>query len=133
MSGIQMMLLSSGSDTEFVTVASWSSGYDSNFGFNVFFGGSIIDGLLGPCGGVPITALQVGGLGAFNIVLAVTGEVGNSGFNNVTITNSTGGVTGLERNSATFSSGSGVSNWFWSGAAIGAFGNAGTVATVVFS
>lgn len=133
MSGIHMMLFGGGGDTEIVGVGNWSLGYDANFGFNSLFGGGITDGRFSPCGGAPITALQVGGLGTFSVTFSITGEFGNSGFQTMTITNSTGGVTVLQRNDATYSSGSGSTTWSWSGMTNGEFGTAGTTTTVVFS
>lgn len=132
MSGIQQMLLGGGGDTEIVGVAYWSIAYDANYGFSIF-GGTITDGKFAPCGGAPINSLYVGGIGAFGVQLVISGDFGNSGFEIMTITNSTGGVTVLYRNDATFSSGGGGTNWSWPSTTNGEFGANGTTATVVFS
>lgn len=133
MGGIQQLLLGGGGDTETVTVKYWTTGYDANYGYSSLFGGSIVDGRFAPSGGAVITALYVGGLVGYAVILTVAGDVGNSGFERVTIRNSTGGVAVFYRGDATFSTGSGSTTWQWGTANNTEFGLDGTVATVVFN
>jgi hypothetical protein len=133
MSGIHQLLFGSGGDVEIVNTGNWTTGYDTNFGFSLGQGGSIIDGRFSPCGNAVITALYVGGLGAFSIFFSVVGNFDNLGFEQMQITASTGLQTILFRSNATFASGAGSTTWSWSGAGNNEFGFAGSTATVVFS
>lgn len=133
MGGIQQLLLGGAGDIEIVTVKYWTTGYDANYGYSNIFGGSIIDGRFAPAGGAVITALYVGGLVGYAVILTLSQDASNSGFERVTITNSTGGVSVFYRADATFSTGSGSTTWQWPGALNTEFGADGTVTTVVFS
>ena len=137
MSGIQQMLLGGGGDTEIVGNGYWTvTSYDDNLGFSRLYGaGTISDGRFAPCGGAQILSLYSGGIGAYNLVLTISGQFGNSGFNTMQITNYKSQVTSLLRSNAAFSAGANETTWLWTVAVNTQFGDLGLgeKATVVFS